>query len=106
MSRDARIIWADPVRSLADALRSEAAHHKSQWGDEERATQLVRMAERLDAAIEAGGSATWVPVRDAATLLHRHVETVRVRCRRHLKAAGLARKQGGDWYVHVNALAA
>lgn len=100
------IIYADPIRALAGDWRQGARQIRDLGGDENRAAQLERMAERLEAAIEAGASATWVPLADAALLLKRHPETIRVRCRKVLATRGMARKVGGDWQVHVSALAA
>lgn len=106
MSSESKIIYSEPVRALADELRKEAAHLREVWKEEDRALLLEQMADRVEVAVEAGASATWLRVADAAALLGRHPETIRVRCRNHLLAAGKAKKQGGDWLVHVDALAA
>lgn len=101
-----RIIHADPVAALAKELRAEAEQQRTEWHDEVRAIHLERMANRIDGAIEAGAKGTWVPVAAVAELMGKHVETIRVRCRRELQPKGLARKVGADWVVHVDAFAA
>lgn len=100
------IIYADPVLALAAELRAEAAQNRRVWKDESRAAHLEHIAARIEEAVERGADNTWMPLPAAAKLLHKHPETIRLRCRGDLASRGLARKRGGHWEVHVDALAA
>lgn len=101
-----RIIFAEPLLRLAAEFRGDADRNRREWKDDVKAAHFDRIAERIEAAVEEGASREWVDVTAAAQLLRLHPETVRLRCRRTLGPAGLAKKLGGEWRVHVSAIAA
>ena len=101
-----RIIWSAPIRRLMDALRSEAGTLREIGKDEQRAQLLEGVADRLETSIDEATAGEWILTDDAAPLLQITEDGVRARCRRSLAARGLAKKKGGRWYIHVNALPA
>lgn len=101
-----RIIFAEPLLRLAAEYREDAERNRREWKDDQKAAHFDRIAERIEAAVEEGASREWVDVTAAAELLRLHPETVRIRCRRELGPSGRAKKVGGEWRVHVSAVAA
>jgi hypothetical protein len=105
MSESARIIWTEPVARLAATLRQEA-EAAERAHDERGAVLLLETAERLESAIRDGSRAEYVDSTAAAEFRGTGEAAVRAWCRRSLKPKGLARKRGGRWEVHVEALQA
>lgn len=105
MSETARIIWSDPVTRLSAALRQEA-EAAQRAHDERGAILILDTAKRLEDAIREGSRAEYVDSAAAAEFRGTGEAAVRAWCRRSLRSKGLARKRGGRWEVHVQALQA
>jgi hypothetical protein len=100
------LVWRSHLERLAQEWKAEALLFREVSSASDVAATLERAAERLLARLGEAQQGEWVDTDAAAAVLHVSAEAVRARCRRRLFAAGLARKRGGEWEVHISALAA
>jgi hypothetical protein len=98
-----RVVFAQPFADLESELREDARRLRELGGDG-AATAFLSAAERLRVAVSAAAVGGWVLTEDAAPLLKITPDAVRARCRRDLRWRGLAKREGGRWFVHVTAL--
>ena len=98
-----RVVFAQPLVDLAAELARDAEQARL-FGGDAAYSALRSAADRIGAALEAAAAGTWVLTEDAARLLKITPDAVRARCRRDLVGRGLARREGGLWFVHVSAL--
>lgn len=101
-----KIVWAEPVVSLLNTLRSEALATRQTTGNDANADLLDRTADRLECAIQKGAEVEYVDTAAAAKFFDISEEGMRARCRRRLSREGKARKRGGEWEIHHSVLAA
>ena len=105
MSDTNRLVWAEPIRQEADAMRDDAGKLRMLLGDSDLARLLDQAAARVEGALGRAEHGEWVRLDYAAEALGVTQATLRARCRRTLQAERRARREGGLWYVHASVLA-
>jgi hypothetical protein len=98
------MVLSQPILELADALRQDAKTLKRLIGDDPAARIYEKCAERIEDAVRGSSAIEWINTDEAAALLDVSPAAIAARCRRKWKAAGLAYKEGGTWFVHTSVL--
>jgi hypothetical protein len=100
-----RVVRADRIVGYAEQMRTDADLLRKLDPQNDRAAVLDVLADGLERVVMEARQ-DWVDTLDAASLTGKDADTIRWRCRHWWKPKGLARKDGGQWLIHVNALPA